>query len=153
MKSIVIYYSETGNTEKVAKAIAVNLGADLKRIEEIKIDDVSKYDLICLGTPVHAFAPAKIVRRFLKELPNLPSKKGAAFCTMHAFGDKRTFKVIKESFEAKGISFIDGFSCIGLSRLVGNFGPRIFNRGRPSKKDLKNAESFGKNILNSIKNH
>ncbi len=153
MKSIVIYYSETGNTEKVAKAIAVNLGADLKRIEEIKIDDVSKYDLICLGTPVHAFAPAKIVRRFLKELPNLPSKKGAAFCTMHAFGDKRTFKIIKENFEAKGISFIDGFSCIGLSRLVGNFGPRIFNRGRPSKKDLKNAESFGKNILNSIKNH
>jgi len=153
MKSIVIYYSETGNTEKIAKAIAVSLGADLKRIEEIKTDDVSNYDLICLGTPVHSAAPAKIVRRFLKELPDLSSKKGAAFCTMHAFGDKRTFRIIKENFEAKGISFIDGFSCIGLSRLVANFGPRIFNRGRPNEKDLKNAEAFGKKILGSIKNY
>lgn len=153
MKSVVIYYSETGNTEKVAKAIAVSLGADLKRIEEVKTDDVSKYDLIFLGTPVHGSAPAKIVRRFLKELPNLSSKKGAAFCTMHAFGDKKTLRIIKENFEAKGISFIDGFSCIGLSRIVGNFGPRIFNRGRPNKKDLKNAESFGKKILESITNY
>lgn len=153
MRSIVIYYSETGNTEKVAKVIAVSLKADLTRIENIKPNDVSKYDLIFLGTPVQRWGPAKIVRKFLKELPNLFSKKGAAFCTMHAFGDKRTFRIIKESFEAKGISFIDGFSCLGLSRLIGNFGPRIFNRGRPNEKDLKNAEFFGKKISDIIRNN
>ena len=145
MKSLVLYYSETGNTEKVASAIARGLESDLKRVEEI--EDISAYDLICVGTPVQAFAPAKPIKDFLKKLPNLSGKRGAAFCTMHAAGDKRTLKIIKEKMEAKGISFIGGFSCVGLSRLIGNFGPRIFNMGRPNEKDLKEAEDFGRKIL------
>lgn len=151
MWSLVIYYSETGNTEKIARAIAKGLGSELKRIEEIKPEDISGYDLICLGTPVHGFAPAKIVKKFLEELPSLPGKKGAAFCTMHNSGAKRTLKIIKEKLEARGFSFIDSFSCRGWSRLIGNFGPKIFNKGRPNEEDLKEAENFGKKILEMAK--
>jgi len=65
MKSLVVYYSKTENTKKIVKAIAKGLGADLRRVEEVY--DVSKYDLICRGTPVYAFAPAKPVKKFLHE--------------------------------------------------------------------------------------
>lgn len=147
MKSIVIYYSETGNTEKIAKAISNSIGAELKRVEDIKIEDISDYNLIFIGTPVHGFGPSEIMKGFLENLPSLSGKKGAAFCTMHRFGNKKTIRVIKESLEAKEIVFIDGFSCRGLSRLFANFGPRIFNRGRPNEEDLKNAEDFGRRIL------
>lgn len=147
MKSLVIYYSETGNTEKVAKAIALGLGADLKKIDEIKPEDLFEYDLICLGTPVHALGPAKPIKKFLDKLPMLAGKKGAAFCTMHHFGHHRTLRIIKEELEAKGVEYLGGYFCKGLSRLIGNFGPRIFNKGRPSPKDLKEAENFGKKIL------
>lgn len=150
MKSLVIYYSESGNTEKVAKAIAKGLGAEIRRIEETKPEELKDYDLICIGTPVHGFAPAKPVKDFLDNLPNLSDKKGAAFCTMHIVGDKKTFKIIKENFEAKGILFIDGFSCLGFSRLIGNFGPKIFNKGHPTEEELTNAEEFGEKILNII---
>lgn len=148
MKSLVVYYSKSGNTEKIARAIATGLEAELKKIEEI--ENVSSYELICIGTPVHAFAPAKPIKKFLKELPDLPGKKGAGFCTMHAFGDKRTLRIIKEKSEVKGIKFLSGFSCRGASSIFGDIGPKIFNKGKPNEEDLKKAEDFGKKLLNEV---
>jgi len=56
MKALIIYWSKTGNTEKVAFAIKGGLeisGAKvfLKRIEEANSIDFYNYDLICVGTP------------------------------------------------------------------------------------------------------
>jgi flavodoxin len=147
MKSVVIYYSETGNTEKVAKAIAKGINCEAKKIEDFNLKKIMDYDLIFLGTPVHGFAPAKKVQKFLEEMPTMSGKKGAAFCTMHSIGDKEVLKIIKDKLTEKKISFIDGFSCLGRSRLVANFGPKIFNKDRPNEKDLKEAEEFGKKIL------
>ncbi len=145
MKSLVVYYSKTGNTEKLARAIAKGLEADLKRVEEVH--DVSGYDLICVGTPVYGFAPAKPVRKFLEEIPPLSGRKGIGFCTMHVVGDKRTLRIIKEKMEVKKITFLGGFSCRGLSSIFANIGPKIFNRGRPNEEDLRKAEDFGRKML------
>jgi len=144
MKSLVIYYSKTGNTEKVAKAIAKGLGVEPKKIDE-KIN-VLEYDLICIGTPVYGFAPAKQVNEFLEKLPDLSGKQGAGFCTMHMVGGKRTLKALKLEMEDKGIEFLGGFACKGLSKLVADFGPKIFNKGKPDEKDLERAENFGKKL-------
>ena len=146
MKSLVVYYSKSGNTEKVARAIARGLEAELKKIEEI--ENVFSYDLICIGTPVHAFAPAKPIKEFMRKLPDLPGKKGAGFCTMHAFGNKRTLRIIKEKLEVKRIKFLGGFSCKGASSFFGDIGPKIFNKGKPNEEDLERAEDFGRKLLN-----
>ncbi len=152
IKSLVVYYSETGNTEKIAEAITMGLEADLKKIEEIKISDILNYDLLCVGTPVHGFAPAKIIREFLEKLPELKSKKAIAFCTMHFAGDKKTLKIIKKKFEARGAVFLGGFSCKGISRFIGNIGPKNFNKGHPKEEDIKKAKLFGANLLKELKN-
>lgn len=144
MRALVVYYSETGNTEKVAKVIARVLSAELRRVEEA--GDVSGYNLLCVGTPVHYFGPAKPVIQFLDGLPNLSGKAGAAFCTFHNSGDKKTIRYIKGKLEEKGARFLGGFSCKGESRLVANLGPRIFNKGRPNEEDLRKAEEFAKAI-------
>ena len=149
MKSLVLYYSKSGNTEKVARAIAKGLKAELKEVEEI--ENVFGYELICIGTPVHALAPAKPIKKFLEELPDLPGKKGAGFYTMHAFGDKRTLRIIKKGLENRKVKFLGGFSCRGTSSIFGDIGPKIFNKGKPNKEDLKKAEDFGKKLLNEIK--
>ena len=146
MKSLVVYYSESGNTEKVAKAIALAIAGDIKRVEETKPEELANYDLIFIGTPVHGSRPAQKIEDFLDELPELSGKKAAAFCTLHLFGDETTFQIIKEKLEKKGIIFIDGFSCLGWSRLVGNFGPRIFNKGCPNSEDLRKAIEFAKRV-------
>jgi len=152
MKSLVVYYSKSENTEKVAKAIARGSEAELKRVEEVNPKNVSDYSLIYIGTPVHALAPAKPIKKFLRELPDLPGKKGAGFCTMHAFGDKRTLRIIKKGFENKKIKFLGGFSCRGTSSIFGDIGPKIFNKGKPNEEDLKKAEDFGKKLLNEVRN-
>lgn len=146
VKSLVIYYSETGNTEKVAKAIAEAIAGDIKRVEEAKPDELADYDLIFIGTPVHGSRPARKIEDFLDRLPELSGKKAAAFCTTHLFGDKTTFQIIKEKVEKKGIIFVDSFFCLGWSRLIGNFGPRIFNRGHPNEEDLRKAVEFAKRV-------
>jgi flavodoxin len=149
MKSLIVYYSESGNTEKVAKAIAKVIAGDIKRVEETKPGELADYDLIFIGTPVHGSRPAKKIENFLGELPKLSGKKAAAFCTTHIGGDKTTFQIIKEKLEKKGIIFIDSFSCLGWSRLVGNVGPRIFNIGHPNSEDLRKAVEFAKKVRGS----
>jgi len=144
MKSLVIYYSKTGNTEKVAKAIAKGLGVEPKKIGEAV--NVLEYDLICIGTPVYSFAPAEQVNEFMRKLPDLSSKRGAGFCTMHMVGGKKTLEALRVGMETKGIEFLEGFSCKGLSKLVADFGPKIFNKGKPDEKDLERAENFGRKL-------
>ena len=54
MKALVTYYSQTGNTEKLARAIykAIHVEKKLLPIEELK--SVEGYDIIFVGFPVQA---------------------------------------------------------------------------------------------------
>lgn len=71
MKTI-IFYSSTynGNTLKIAESMAAVLSADLVSIEsETSGIDLSKYDLIGLGSAIH-FAEHNIqLQRFVSALP------------------------------------------------------------------------------------
>ena len=147
MRAIVIYYSETGNTEKVARAVAAGLATKAVRIEDIKPRELSGYDIICIGTPVQGAAPAKKMLDFISQMPDMNGKKAAVFCTMHMFGDKKAVQILKKALEAKGMEFLGSFTALGWSRLVANFGPRMFNRGRPDQRELTAAEEFGKKLL------
>lgn len=108
MKAIVIYYSYSGNTKKIAELIAKQIKVDIARIETVdayngsyqsvinqgkkevesgympKIKplsvDLTNYDTIILGSPVwwYTFAPA--MRTFLNE-NNLDGKTIYPFAT------------------------------------------------------------------------
>lgn len=108
MKTLIVYYSYTNNTEKVAKRIAelkkydilkleplVDYSTDYQKVvdeEEAKMDseeivelkpinvDLNQYDRIILGTPVWWYTMAPVVRSFLSS-NNLNGKKVIAFIT------------------------------------------------------------------------
>jgi len=147
MQALVVYYSETGNTETLAKAVASGLGTQARKVDEVTPGELKGYDLICLGTPVQGSAPARKVMDYISQWPNMSGKKAAVFCTMHMFGDKKVIQALKKTLEARGMIFLGGYSALGWSRLVANFGPRIFNRGRPNRDELARAEEFGRNLL------
>jgi len=89
MKAVVVCYSRFGHTAKVAEALAQELGAEVRRIEEVKqrsfmvmgwgsttnarfeikpMDlDLSGYDTIVLCTPIWAGKPACPARTFLHD--------------------------------------------------------------------------------------
>jgi len=81
MKVLVAYYSETGNTEKLAKAIYEGLEQvekDILPISEVK--EVDEYDLIFCGFPVHSHSVPRKAEEFIK---NLPAGKNVAFFATH----------------------------------------------------------------------
>ncbi|MBQ9124503.1 MAG: flavodoxin domain-containing protein [Acholeplasmatales bacterium] len=51
MKSIVVYWSMTGNTEGIANLIGVDCDANVLSVSEANVDEVLSYDNIILGCP------------------------------------------------------------------------------------------------------
>ncbi len=85
MKVLVAYYSETGNTEKVARAIFEEVSreheAKLETVEDTNPETLNRYDLVFLGSACHSSDLAAPVKKILKELPESPKFKLAGFFT------------------------------------------------------------------------
>ena len=69
--ALIVYWSNTGNTEKVAYAIKEGLknsglNVDLKKPQEAAEVDFFDYDLVCVGSPSIDWQPAKPVADLLK---------------------------------------------------------------------------------------
>jgi hypothetical protein len=84
---------------------------------------------------------------FIHKMPELNGKKAALFCTKSMFGDKSTIAAMRKGLEAKGMVFAGSYCAVGFSRFIGDFGPRIFHRGHPTREELSGAEEFGRGLL------
>ena len=121
-KALVVVYSLTGSTRRLGKVMAKRLGADYVDISPVKPysppgfmtyliggmqstlnitpaikplnKDLSKYDLVIIGTPVWASKMAPPVRSFMKA-HDLTGKKVALFCTYRG-GAGRCTKGMKQ---------------------------------------------------------
>ncbi len=87
MKSLVLFDSVFGNTEKIAQAIGTGLetGSEVtvRKITDTNAAELSEMDLVVVGSPTRGFRPTKPVADFLQVLPTrlLRGKKVAAFDT------------------------------------------------------------------------
>jgi flavodoxin len=138
MKAVVIYCSQTGNTKKVAEAIAEVLGTKAKSVGE-KID-LRNCDLICVGTGVHATRPEGGMTSFLKGLEKLEGRKGAVFGTYWILTG--FLNTLESLLKERGVDVIGKWGC------KGQFGR--FNRGRPNEKDLEDAREFAKTLKSKL---
>ncbi|MDY0294472.1 MAG: flavodoxin domain-containing protein [Acholeplasmataceae bacterium] len=116
MKGIVVY-SKTGNTKMVAEEIAkkgslplhvvlpVNDDPQIKEPELKESPDITAYDHVILGSPVHGFMLANVMRVYI-EKTDFTQKKVDLFIT-HFFpfawmGGTHTLKQMKKLVEKKG---------------------------------------------------
>lgn len=87
MKALVVYDSQYGNTEQIAKSIADGLGPDVDVIMKKAVDagpaDVITLDLLLVGSPTQGAKPTVPIREFLDKLPadSLKGIRAAAFDT------------------------------------------------------------------------
>ena len=95
MKILVTYFSQTGNTKKVAEAIFDTLHSPDKEIADIDAaKDPGAYELIFVGFPVHSNSVPKKADSFLRSIP--AGKKVAVFAT---HGSIRNGALAKTAFE------------------------------------------------------
>ena len=124
-KTLVIYYSQTSNTETVAQEIAFRLGLDADIEEIVAVEpydgdfqatiercmkereqgitpdilpitaDLAKYDVIFLGYPIWFGTYAPPVKTFLSQV-DLSGKKVVPFCTFGSGGLESSVKDMAE---------------------------------------------------------
>lgn len=68
MRSLVVYDSNYGNTQKIADIIAEGLGCDAMHISELDPGQLSDYDLLVVGTPINGWRPTIGMQEFLSKL-------------------------------------------------------------------------------------
>jgi len=112
MKALITYFSQTGNTEKLAHAIydAITIEKEIGPVEEGQ--NTKGYDIIFCGFPVHAHSVPGKVHAFIKNIPD--GQNIAFFCT---HGSLRGGQLPKQAIE----------QAIGLAakaKILGDFGSR-----------------------------
>lgn len=94
-KILVVYFSKTGNTEKMAKLIeegAKRAGAEvsLKSVDKVEASELLDYDGIIMGSPCYYGGMAAELKRLIDDSVEfhgkLVGKVGAAFCSSFNIG-------------------------------------------------------------------
>jgi flavodoxin/NAD-dependent dihydropyrimidine dehydrogenase PreA subunit len=153
MQVTLIYFSQTGNTEKVAKVISQGLtenGCETTTLslKKVTAKDIVSADLIGVGTPCFECQAPSPVRNFLRNLPSLKGKKAFVFATSGG-APGRVLYDLTQPIETKGAAIIGGFICRGENFhpapcLVGRF-PK-----RPTEMDLQEAKNFAVSLLRHV---
>ncbi len=154
MKTLIVYYSRTKQTEKIAKTIQKDMdcyieeitvgkkydgvigyikgGFDASAKRVCKINKITKnpkdYDLVIIGTPVWASTMATPIYGYLKEYGE-QIKNLASFCTCGSSGYEKTLKNIAKT---------SGKTPIATMYLT--------------KKEIENPKEKINNFKNKIKN-
>jgi flavodoxin len=114
MNTCIVYFSRTGNTKRLAQAIANTTKAPIYELASIHPSTLENCDLLILGTPVEGASPAKETRAFIESMPKVKGKKVILFCTCRLFGNGRTLKNMEQKLSAKGYETILSVSKKGM---------------------------------------
>ena len=150
MNACVIYFSQTGNTEKVARQIVAglrsqNASVDFVTWKEAKTADLARYDLIGIGTPVFYYREPVVIQRLLGSMPKLTGKFGFLFIT-HGGNPVNTFLRMQKALAKKDVAVIGAFECFGFDTYPAYIGTDR-QIGHPDEKELARAEAFGRELL------
>ena len=135
MKTAVRYYTKTGNTKKLAEAVAKALGVEALPISAPIEEAV---DVLFLGNSYYAFSIDPEVRDFVRSLDK--SKVGKIVNFGSAAMLNSTYKKVKAEADKVGIPMDEReFHCKGEFKGV--------HKGRPNAEDLAAAAAFAKSVM------
>ena len=102
MNAAVVYFSRTGNTQKLAQAIATEAKAPIYELSVADPSKIANIDVLIFGTPVEGSSPTKEAMAYIDNLPAVTGKKAILFVTYKIFGNERTMKSVEKALAAKG---------------------------------------------------
>ena len=139
----VVYHSSSGNTKKVAQAIAA--AAKVSAEEIVPGFNLSQpVDLLFVGDGIYAGKMNKRTKAFLDALDGSLVKNAAVFGTYG--GQDKVIADITALLKGKGINVCaESFVCKGQAWLFAN-------RKHPNEHDLDGATKFGNDIIKLMEN-
>lgn len=150
MKTLIIYFSQTDNTRKIAECIQdgiidVTGQCDIKTLNNVDNSLLSNYDLVGLGSPVFYYKEPFNVRGFIEALPDLKDQHWFVFCT-HGNIIGNFFPSITQRLKKRG-AIVMGFHNTYANITVPFYPKPSYTSGHPDDYDLKQAKAFGKEIV------
>ncbi len=135
MKIAVRYYTKTGNTKRLAEAVAKAAGVEAYPISMPVSEPV---DILFLGNSYYAFTIDPEIRAFIRSLDK--NKIGKIVNFGSAAMMNSTWKKVKAEADKVGIPMDEHeFHCKGEFKGI--------HKGRPNEEDLKAAGEFAKGII------
>lgn len=131
-KIVVVFWSQTGNTETMAKAIAEGAGnCDIFNVSDFDAQKLLTYDSIAFGCPAmgnEELEDSEFEPFFENSLPFLKGKRIALFGS-YDWGDGEWMRSWQQHIEAQGINLIqDGLIC----------------NNTPGEKEIVECKALGK---------
>jgi NAD(P)H dehydrogenase (quinone) len=152
-KVIIVYYSESGNTEKMALAVAKGAGevgginVVVKKVEETGLEDLLNADGIIMGSPTYYGEMSSKLKALIDESEKihgkLEGKVGAAFTSSGgtASGAETTLLSILQTM------LVHGMIVQGRANDK-HYGAAAV--GSPNKKELESCRKLGKRVANLV---
>ncbi|MCA6213331.1 flavodoxin [Thermococcus bergensis] len=147
MNAIIVYVSiHHRNTEKIARAMAEVLNAELVKPWEIMPEELLNYDLIGFGSGIYYWKHHKALFGLIEKLPTVKGKKAFIFSTAGINIPFINHRKLRNALRRKGFEIVGEFSCRGwdtngwLAKIGG------LNKGHPDDRDLERARRFAKRL-------
>lgn len=135
MKAAVRYYTKTGNTKRLAEAVAKAVGTEALPLTSPVTEPV---DILFLGNSYYAFTIDPEVRRFIASLDKEKVGKIVNFGSAAMLNS--TYKKVKAEADKAGIPMDEReFHCKGEFKGI--------HKGRPNEEDIKAAAEFARKII------
>jgi flavorubredoxin len=141
-KILILYYSRTGNTEKMAKAVAEGArtvqGIEVELTYHATPEQLKEFDAIIVGTPTYHHDTTLDIKMLFEETAiknvNLKGKVGAAFGSYGWSGEapRLVLEILKNKFEMKVTE------------------PPLLIRYTPDVADLEKCREFGRRIAEKL---
>ncbi|MCP4757292.1 MAG: 4Fe-4S dicluster domain-containing protein [Proteobacteria bacterium] len=149
MKTLIISFSQTGNTRKIADCIQEGIGTTSASCTIVNLTDVDKdklgeYDLVGLGCPTFYYREPFNVREFMDGLVGLEGKSWFVFCS-HGSVMGETLISMADCLEQRGIVVIGSHHSYADGTLPFYPYPTV-TTGHPDEQELQEARDFGKAI-------
>jgi flavodoxin len=149
LKGCVVYYSATGSTAKVAKAIHRGMkgliACDIFPIKEADPKKMAAYDVIAIGGPIWYSRETANLKLFINKMPDMTGKLCIPFCT-HGTGPDGFLYSISKNLLKKSFTIIGWNDWYGSVFHVLHQPKPYLTDGHPDKIDLSEAEAFGKEM-------
>jgi flavodoxin/ferredoxin len=150
VKILIVIFSATGNTAKIAEVVKEELrqlGADIEEKDITSYDDrndpldLTPYHAVIFGLPIHALRAPRIVREWLDTLDG-QGKTCATFFTYGGFRVHPTHYSTRRILEKRGFDLVS--SAEFLAKHTFNIGGWSAVVDRPNESDFEVARKFAK---------
>lgn len=152
MKIAILYFSQTGNTRRVANVLASTLRRHFPNVDCFDIQlsqfDPTPYRLIGIGSPCFNSKAATPIKHFLHFLPPFDGKFVFVFATSGGAPGRVLFELAQIS-RKKGATVIGGFLSLGeIHHPLPSFQGR--HQDRPNGQDLARAREFAEAVAKAV---